>query len=74
MKEKPFNIYVEGYRATGEHGKAFLLYESFGESLEEAINNLPDSKREKIEYYGAYYQYWGCRLFDNLLDAQKMFG
>lgn len=70
-----YHIWTEGYLATGGSGAAILLGSVEANSFEEACHkvikarNMDDSNynREKLTY-------WGCKLFDNEIDARKNFG
>ena len=77
---KTYSIYIEGYCTTGQFAKARFV------GTVEADNFLDASEKACISAYG-YLQtkeyfcivdgkayFWGCQLFDNLLDAQKSFG
>lgn len=66
-----YSIYMEGYRATGDSATARYVGAGVGHSFLEAC------RRYYID--SDYYDpdgntYWGCRLFDNLEDAQRRFG
>ena len=80
---KHFDIYMEGYTISGGHGKAMLIKEGMqAESFEEACRAFAVTKDGKK--YGSFREYqrfgetiqilWGCRLFDNLKEAQESFG
>ena len=66
-----YEIWSEGYAATGERGEAIKIGEAEAESFQEACNTL---LRENGLYDSARLTYWGCRLFDNEADARKLFG
>lgn len=74
---KAFEVWSEGYAATGEHGSAQLHGIFVGETFRDAVENcvktwLPSEVRQ---YYNAErLTYWGCRFFDNETDARKLFG
>ena len=75
---KRYAIWVEGYRATGEHGTATCMGSAIGDTFSDAVRNLLKTKSTADR---AYYNltntpptYWGCRLFDNEKDARKSFG
>jgi hypothetical protein len=70
-----YEIWSEGYRATGESSGACFHSMSTGETFKEAV----DAYAEKDEEFKKYYDretmtYWGCNLFDNERDARKTFG
>lgn len=66
-----FQVWSEGYRASGDRGTATfhgqVEAENFKAACDQIIGNsyLYDSER---------LTYWGCRLFDNELEARKSFG
>ena len=68
---KEYEIWSEGYAATGESAPAHLHGKQEAESFFEAC---------LIFFKGSYLfnvdrmTYWGCRLFDNETDARKSFG
>lgn len=69
-------IWIEGYRATGEHGFAHKIAESEKEDFEEAILEKLSKNLDKIPQgqFKKPYSIWGCQLFDNEGDARKSFG
>ncbi len=71
-----FEIWSEGYRATGESGVATLHGTGQGETFLEACDNYARLHPTFAEYYrsGAHPSYWACRLYDNESDARKAFG
>lgn len=76
-----FEIWSEGYRATGESGTAHLHGKEEATSFEEALLLHALRNEEFYKYLdhkpsskGSNYTYWACRLFDNEKDARKSFG
>lgn len=75
-----YNIWSEGYRVTGNEGKAHYIDSSYGASFQEACDKFFSkfSKKELNERFGGYssesLSVWGCKLFDNETDARKSFG
>lgn len=81
---------MEGFRATGDYSPANKIGECEANSFQEACNILMcEQYLERVSEYqksGEYYDpdrwdydprgpaYWGCRLFDNEIDARKAFG
>ena len=86
---KEYEIWMEGYSATGEHSPAHLIGKAIGETFEAACKNFEEpedgfridgvkykSKGDKLkldEHY-PYPSIWACRLYDNEIDARKSFG
>ena len=83
MKEnKEFEVWTEGYAATGQsqgatfHGK--VMAESFdeacikllGSSLDKNINS-PDGYKRNLR---GFMSVWACGCFDNETDARSYFG
>ena len=72
-----YEIYTEGYRATGDSGPAYKLGEVEADSFREACIKLCAPK-EFQERHGNFdpvsLTVWGCRLFDNLNDASASYG
>ena len=77
MKMKKFEVWTEGYAATGESGKATFHGEFKGETLKDAVikwrNTLTDPHSVKCVDLDRM-TFWGCRFFDNETDARKSFG
>jgi len=69
---KVYDIWSEGYRATGEHGTAHHHGCAEGKTFRAACINFFDSSNE---YFNKdKLAYWGCRLFDNQADARDKYG
>lgn len=78
-----YQVWAEGFAATGEHGTAFQLNLTNetctlwkGDSFREACLNALKSLNWETDRYYDYSRntYWGCRFFDNEQDARKSFG
>lgn len=72
MSTKLYDIWAEGYRATGQHGEAMRMAKDVeARSFKEAcIRALGDDRL----FDPVKLSYWGCRLYDNETDARKLFG
>lgn len=68
---KTFEVWSEGFAATGESGRAMRTGSASAESFREACDKV---MRGKADYNRERLTYWGCRLFDNETDARKAFG
>ena len=75
--EKEYEVWTEGYRASGDSSQAIFHGKFKGKTFREAVvswvNTLTD------EYSIACVDldnmnFWGCRFFDNGEDARKSFG
>lgn len=80
---KKFNIWVEGYYATGMDypAKAQLVATKIeGENFIDAVKQWAINNPKLIEDYGGFFirsghpYLWSCELFDNEEDARKSFG
>ena len=70
-----YEIWSEGYRATGEYGYAMKNGTQSAESFQEACDKLALADRAfALNYNSTTLTYWGCRLFDSEWDARKSFG
>lgn len=72
---KTFDIWAEGYAATGNRSGATLMGSARGENFKGAC----DAYAAMNPRFAAYYDperltHWGCRLFNNEHDARKAFG
>lgn len=88
MATKLFEIWVEGYAATGDSGTARKLGEYEAESFDGAVAMFEaENPTTKVDHYGpgSYrpgtdmskvpkYGIWACRFYDNEADARKSFG
>ncbi len=84
-----FEIWVEGYAATGEHGTAQMIGTGTGDTFDEAVQDymkwnpkhgIKENGRGRYVSDEAYknrrsnWNIWGCNLYDNEADARKSFG
>lgn len=74
---REFEVWVEGYIATGERGTAQFLGKFPGETFRDAVIAYKDSELD--EYTKGLVDInklsiWGCRLYDNEQDAKRNFG
>lgn len=71
-----YSIWVEGFRATGQSGKAQFICSSYGDTFKEACDIA--ARRGKFKGYGVYNSaspsLWGCRLFDSEEKARRSYG
>lgn len=82
---KTWEIWAEGYAATGESGTANLMATIQADNFDEAVE-LMLQKKERTDWptIRQWYDYrpdrpqkhtiWACRLFDNETDARQTFG
>lgn len=72
---KDYIIFSEGYRVMEGSGKHFYHGVSKGQNFKEACFNFAKQNDDFAEYFNEERMtYWGCRLFDNAIDASKYFG
>jgi len=72
-----FQVWTEGYRATGESSAAQFHGDFDGETFKDAVVAFRDSlddERSKSLVDIERMRFWGCSFFDNGYDAQKSFG
>lgn len=70
---KQWQIWMEGWRVTGEHHRAQWVGDGVGETFREAV--LEWYSRTKDKHFNVVeFTIYGCRLFDNETDARKSFG
>jgi hypothetical protein len=74
-QETRFEIWAEGYRASGDSAPAHLVGTSYGKSFKEAVERYADSDISfRMNYDPDKMTHWGCNLFDNETDAKKVYG
>jgi hypothetical protein len=70
-------LWVEGYRATGEWCTASCLGTFEAETIDEAVQQYlkknPDHRPSFEKRKGVWYD-WGCQIFDNEAAARASFG
>ena len=72
---KQYDIWSEGFRTNGEASGAFFIGTSLGSNFKEACDNLAIKDANFKRYYSSNdLTYWGCKLFDNEVDARANFG
>lgn len=69
-----FEIWMEGYAATGEHGTASFEGRFEGKTFADACKRWAIEEERLDLFDEKKLTYWGCRLFDNERDARRMFG
>lgn len=83
---KNWEVWSEGYAATGEHGTALLEGVYKGETFDDAVEDYlkvkeatswPDIRTyySKMDSNGSVvHSIWGCRLFKTETEARQSFG
>ena len=70
-----FEIWMEGYEATGNSAHASYEGSFEAKSFRAACKMWANEKPDRLKYFDAKdLDYWGCRLFDNEDDARKLCG
>jgi len=72
-----YQVWTEGYAATGDNSGAQFHGNYEGESFKDAVIAFRDSiadERSKSLIDLDRLTYWGCHFFDNAAEAQKSFG
>lgn len=83
---KRYDVWMEGYAATGEHGTATVVAraveaENFAEACHKAMQRLKPGAvyADETVYDQSFYSptnlsYWGCCLFPTEAEARRSFG
>ena len=81
VENRKFHIWSEGYSITGNNSGAIYLGEFEADTFEHACDKwaktLTDDYSRKCyspAKDGKPPSFWGCRLYDNEMDARKAFG
>lgn len=70
-----YEVWSEGYAATGERAPAIYLGKYEADSFLEACMKAMKAKGWSLSSYNPVSNtYWGCRFFDNEIKARKSFG
>jgi hypothetical protein len=70
-----WNIWSEGFQATGDRGEATLHGKEYGTTFRKAVITFASNNPNFAEYFDKKdMTYWGCKLFDNEADARESFG
>jgi hypothetical protein len=79
MDEKEYDVWMEGYSATGERDVAKFMGSYNAKSFAHACHICMclyylKIGQERWDYDPKTLSYWGMRLFENEVDARKSFG
>lgn len=69
-----YQVWLEGYAASGDSSTAYFVGEFEGESFEQACATAAKQLSEPKLYDPKRNTYWGCSFYDNEKDARKSFG
>lgn len=74
-RSNSYNVWLEGYQTTGNSSPAKHLGMFEGKTFREACKNaITELNYVKDSYNERENSYWGCRFFDNEMEAKKVFG
>jgi hypothetical protein len=71
---KQYEIWSEGYAATGQRSGAVHMGTANGNTFRDACDNLFNNLQDRGYYNSDRGSYWACKLFDNEADARNSFG
>ena len=71
-----YQVWAEGYRASGDRADATLLGTARAATFRGAVEIIRDRSDapELYTFKGDLCFFWECRLFDNEADARRRFG
>jgi hypothetical protein len=68
-------LWIEGYSCTGQSDGASLMGKYDVDNIHDAVKMFQEENPViEINFRDGIYTSWGCRLFDNEVDARKSFG
>lgn len=75
-QKKPYDIWCEGFRATGQSRKAWFVGSVVGVDFKDACRNYSKAHPEaNIKEWGTNaIGIWGCQFFPTEEEARKSFG
>lgn len=72
---KEYNIWSEGYIATGGSGKAYFHSKQEGLNFKDACKKFAEKDKDFAKYFDEKRMtYWGCKLFADESLARESFG
>lgn len=75
LKLQVFEVWIEGYTATGQHEQAYTLGTFEANTFEEACMKAMIANNWDLSSYNAKSNsYWACKFFDNEEEARKSHG
>ena len=69
-----WEVWMEGYACTGERNAARFMGMYLGATFEDACNVWAKEGDNEKYYKNNPPRYWGCKLFNNEMEARKNFG
>jgi hypothetical protein len=75
LPSQRWDIWCEGYAATGERGYAHCMaHDVPGETFADAVARFREHAEDGHLVDLQHLTYWGCRLYNNRIDAQRRYG
>lgn len=71
---REWDIWMEGYSATGEHGTAHKVATVTARTFRSACKKWAAKTDQPSLFNERSLSYWSCGLYDNEADARKTFG
>lgn len=72
---KAWEVWSEGYAATGEYGLASFFGVYHADTFKQAIEKWVDEEPSRWKLYDPdRLTFWGCKFYDNEKDARAFFG
>ena len=68
------DLWIEGFSVSGNRSVAQHIGSFDTTDFATAVEMWSKRIDSKLVWDGSYYTVWGCRIFDNELDARKSFG
>jgi hypothetical protein len=70
-----YEVWIEGYAATGQRDRARFLGVYTAENFNDAAEMAARLKLGEMNYFNkAVPSFWGCKFYDNEADARRSFG
>jgi len=71
---RKYEVWLEGFAATGEHGRARFVTSTYAYSFAEACDAAVEALGDDSHYNRERLTYWGCRFFEDEAGARRAFG
>jgi hypothetical protein len=77
--KRQIELWMEGYAVTGNSGTARKVDTVYASTSEEALEMYANKNKGKVDVHTdedgkKWYSDWGCKIYDNEVDARKSFG
>lgn len=75
LSEQEFEIWVEGYVITGQKGTATCIGKEKGYNFKNVVEKFMKNNKDIAKLFDPVkFTHWGCKIFDNEIEARKSFG